>query len=302
MRPGDVLRLSNGVTVMLYDDFEVFAAEAAEGRNAALLITLAGPSDQQTIALMQSLRERFGDRSPQEYAVMKADYYCLSCGHGYSSTAAWLSHEVTKINTSVSTSKGRVSRSRLRPMAACRSCGGQSAAWVYRPPDGGADSRSVLGILFDAAALGPLYGQAAYRILFDAVDPRQLTSCVIADGDTRATMGSARVEYCIAVHAYTPRQTRHVEDAVRGRSDPGLLAPGRRFVTGDAIREEPLVSAGVIDASGNFLVPAGGMVQPHWAEGTTWTVIVDEEVTDAVTNRLPAENIRPRRFRRRPRG
>ncbi|GAA4209741.1 hypothetical protein [Actinocatenispora rupis] len=130
-----------------------------------------------------------------------------------------------------------------------------------------------IGILFHIADLGSLYGQAAYRILFDSLDPRRLAGCSLYDGDTAATIAGSANTCCVAVRATDPTQIEYVRATLADRTDTGLLAPDRRFLTGAATAVEPLVPAGVVDAARRLVVDPEEMVQPGWADGTPWTIL-----------------------------
>jgi hypothetical protein len=46
-----------------------------------------------------------------------------------------------------------------------------------------------IGILFDIDELeNGLYGYAAYKVFFAALDSRQIAGCTLSDGDTNATL------------------------------------------------------------------------------------------------------------------
>lgn len=130
-----------------------------------------------------------------------------------------------------------------------------------------------IGILFDIDALGTLYGQAAYKILFESLDPQRLRGCLLYDGDTNATLSGRASQYCIAVQATDRRQIEYVRASLGGRTDQGLLDPHLRFIDGRITRDEPLVLAGGVDQAAVLRVWEGDMVQASWAEGTAWSVV-----------------------------
>lgn len=130
-----------------------------------------------------------------------------------------------------------------------------------------------IGILFDIGALGGMYGHAAYRILFDSLDPQRLLRCSLHDGDTVETLQGGANVYCIAVRASESRQIDYVRQVMHVRSDTGLLPPGGRFLEGNVTDREPLVPAGEVDPGGRLVVPANQMIQKQWAEGTAWTLV-----------------------------
>lgn len=130
-----------------------------------------------------------------------------------------------------------------------------------------------IGILFHSTDLGSMYGRAAYRILFDSLDPHRLAGCSLHDGDTAATIAGTADTYCVAVRACDQAQVEYVRATLAARTDTGLLAPDRRFRTGTVTAVEPLVPAGVVDAAGCLVVTPDEMVGPDWADGTRWTIV-----------------------------
>jgi hypothetical protein len=113
--------------------------------------------------------------------------------------------------------------------------------------------------------------------VFDALDPHRLSGCSFWDGDTYATLSGAANEYCIAIQTPDLGTTSYIRDAIRARTDQGLLAGDDRFSEGDVIRREPLVHAGDVDQQGRLVVPPDKMVHESWGEGTQWTVVTRSE-------------------------
>jgi len=139
------------------------------------------------------------------------------------------------------------------------------------------DSSAVheVGILFDIDGLGGgLYGQAAYRILFAALEPRRPTGCSLHGGDTDSTIHGTQCLYCIAVRSRTPEQIAYVRQAMGVRTDVGLLKPDRRLTEGSVTDREPLVPAGFVNDRADLVVPRNEMIQQHWAEGSAWRVVL----------------------------
>ena len=130
----------------------------------------------------------------------------------------------------------------------------------------------AIGILFDIDALGTLYGEAAYRIVFSCLDPRRVTQSVIHDGDTYATLAGSDRIYCIAFQVSRKRQIDYIRDAFADRTDRGLRPAHCRFIEGRITKHEPLVPAGAVNPAGVFAVWEDDMVQPSWAEGTAWRI------------------------------
>jgi len=131
-----------------------------------------------------------------------------------------------------------------------------------------------IGILFDIEGLGSsLYGRAAYRILFESLDPQRLKGCSLHDGDTNATlMGKANL-YCVAIRCPEPETLDYVREALSAREDEGLLPVDRRFVTGAVTAREPLVQAGDVNKAGKLIVDPNDAVAASQPEGTAWKVV-----------------------------
>ncbi|WP_328442645.1 hypothetical protein OHA71_04820 [Streptomyces sp. NBC_00444] len=133
--------------------------------------------------------------------------------------------------------------------------------------------RYEIGILFNIGALGSLYGQEAYHILFSSLDPQRMTGSSFHDGDTEATLYGGANLYCIAVRAPAPQPIRYVRDILSSRTDAWLPTPDRRFLEGDVTGREPLVHAGDVDGAGRLVASANGPIRVRLAEGTAWTVV-----------------------------
>jgi len=118
------------------------------------------------------------------------------------------------------------------------------------------------GVLFNIDRLGPAYGAAAYRILFDALADVDMTGFRFWDGDTNATLfGSAR-EYCIAVHTVDAARFTLAWNAVSEYSAEGILPGLSRFISANDVEREPLVPAGRIDDNGDLAdCTTGWMIQ-----------------------------------------
>lgn len=155
---------------------------------------------------------------------------------------------------------------------------GFEVAWFRRSRKSATarDGEHEIGVLFDIDELGGgMYGMAAYRVFFGALDPSQLSGCRVFDGDVRATLdGSART-YCIAVQALQSSQVDYIRATMRQlASSSGLLPVERRFIEGNVVGREPLVPAGVVDEKGTLHISPDDMVQPFFAEGTSWRIAV----------------------------
>jgi hypothetical protein len=112
----------------------------------------------------------------------------------------------------------------------------------------------MLGILFDIDELGGgLYGYAAYKILFDAVDTRRLAGCSLSDGDTRETLSGRANHYCIAIASPNPTMLSYARHALNKYEAKGLLSPTERFLEEPQLCNEPLVQAGVFNTAGELV-------------------------------------------------
>jgi hypothetical protein len=122
-----------------------------------------------------------------------------------------------------------------------------------------------LGIVFDIDELGGgVYGYAAYKVLFDAIDSSELQGCFLSDGDTNATLSGAANHYCIAIESFNASTLDRVREAVGSSRAPGLLPPSRRFLESAEVAREPLVQAAQVG-------PGGAIV------GTSWIVKAREK-------------------------
>jgi len=111
-----------------------------------------------------------------------------------------------------------------------------------------------LGILFNIDDLGGgLYGYAAYKVLFNAIDFRQLAGCTLYDGDTNATLRGGARQYCIAIESSALKVLENAKKMIAECKEPGLLSPTSRFMTDAAVRGEPLVLATSINSSGELI-------------------------------------------------
>ena len=123
----------------------------------------------------------------------------------------------------------------------------------------------MLGILFDIDELGGgLYGYAAYQILFNAVDTRELAGCDISDGDTAATLAGRANHYCIAIGSPDPSKLALVKSALATCDVKGLLPPESRFLEDAEAAREPLVLAGSFTTSGELVGCTMGWIRAAW--------------------------------------
>lgn len=130
-----------------------------------------------------------------------------------------------------------------------------------------------IGVLFDIERLGSFYGRAAYRILFESLDPQRLKGCSLHDGDTNATlMGRANL-YCVAIRCSEPATLEYIREALSVRQDEGLPPVHRRFLTGAVTAREPLVHAGDVNKAGHLIVDPNDAVAASQTDDTAWKVV-----------------------------
>jgi hypothetical protein len=124
-----------------------------------------------------------------------------------------------------------------------------------------------IGILFDIDELeSGLYGYAAYKIFFQAVDTRQLAGCTLSDGDTNDTLAGSANQYCIAVESPDASQIAKVKSALSSSGAKGLLPLTSRFLESDLVSLEPLVTAARINAAGELVECQTGWIIKAWKE------------------------------------
>lgn len=109
------------------------------------------------------------------------------------------------------------------------------------------------GVVFDIDELSdPLYGFAAYRLLFKTVltaNPQLLRNCRLWDGDTAATLAGAARAYVIAIEA-DDAVLSAIRDAVSRSGHPALRPGQDRFLADEMLANEPLVVAARINELG----------------------------------------------------
>ncbi|MEW6241252.1 MAG: hypothetical protein AB1564_10640 [Chloroflexota bacterium] len=123
----------------------------------------------------------------------------------------------------------------------------------------------AIGILFDIDELDSgLYGHAAYKIFFAAIDTRLLAGCVLSDGDTNATLMGRANQYCIAVNAPDHAAISAVKDALSKSTEKGLLPVSSRFMDDALVMHEPLVQATFIGSHGELVNCTTSWVMAAW--------------------------------------
>lgn len=97
-----------------------------------------------------------------------------------------------------------------------------------------------------------LYGQAAWRIFMKIVSPRDITPCILLDGDTSLTLrGFYHNEFCIGIYGkdldFEALRLKFLE-----ASDYGLAPFHRRLIEKIALDRQPLVFFGRVDGAGRL--------------------------------------------------
>jgi hypothetical protein len=122
----------------------------------------------------------------------------------------------------------------------------------------------AIGVLFDIDGLDSgLYGYAAYKIFFGAIDTRKLAGCVLSDGDTNATLRGQANQYCIRVEG-SANSIDAVKVALAELDAKGLLPAGSRFMGEPLINAEPLVQSAFIALNGDLVNCTTGWVMEAW--------------------------------------
>lgn len=123
----------------------------------------------------------------------------------------------------------------------------------------------AIGILFDIDELDSgLYGFAAYKIFFEAIDTRQLAGCTLSDGDTNVTLTGRANQYCIAVNAPSQSAIVSVREALSRSDAKGLVPLSSRFMDDSLVRHEPLVQSTHIGSTGELVNCTTGWVMSAW--------------------------------------
>lgn len=124
---------------------------------------------------------------------------------------------------------------------------------------------TMIGILFDIDELeGGLYGYAAYKVFFEALNTRQIAGCMLSDGDTNATLTGRANQYVIAVDAPSSSVIANVRTALSKSNAKGLLPPSARFMEDAQVRNEPLVQSTLVAANGDLINCTTGWVMEAW--------------------------------------
>ena len=117
-------------------------------------------------------------------------------------------------------------------------------------------SAGFLGILFNIDKLGGAYGLAAYKLLFDTVDPTCFHGCYFSDGDVGES-------YCIGIEASDSNKLFKIEALVGNSEAPGFAAADSRL-TFNAQVMNYLALAGYIGHEGMLERVENAWMQNAW--------------------------------------
>lgn len=114
-----------------------------------------------------------------------------------------------------------------------------------------------IGVVFNIDDLGSAdYGSQAWQLFMKRLDPTQLGSCILVEGDTAATLRGKANEFCIGIYGPT-LDLNYVRTTFENLDDLGLAPFHRRFIEKLALDEQPLPLKGHIDHLGR-------LITEHW--------------------------------------
>jgi serine/threonine protein kinase len=129
-------------------------------------------------------------------------------------------------------------------------------------------SRNFLGIFYNLDELGSAYGLAAYKLLFDSVDPDLFRECTFSDGDVVAKLPTGNVEcYCIGIQSVDPNMLLKIETEIAQADVKGFAPLDSRFGFDPRINDH-LALAGLTTSDGN-LQDADGWLRIAWEQRRT---------------------------------
>ncbi len=111
-----------------------------------------------------------------------------------------------------------------------------------------------LGILFDRSLVGvATYGRQCWKVFWRAVEPAGLSGSSLWEGDADCNENY----YCIAVQSADEQKLNHVKETISQSAEFKKLAGYPAFIEGADCTREPLVDAGRIDGTGNWVGKGG---------------------------------------------
>lgn len=112
-----------------------------------------------------------------------------------------------------------------------------------------------IGIRFEISKVNDVecgYGEACWRIFWQAVDIKLLAGTLLRDGDTNATPDHENV-YCISITWPFSGKAADVKKSLEAFDPYRQVAASPNFIYGDQLAKELLVQDGFIDQSGQFV-------------------------------------------------
>ena len=108
------------------------------------------------------------------------------------------------------------------------------------------------------------YGVESWKVFWQAIDSQKLKGIMLSEGDTRATLSGRENVYCIAVQANSDT-LNEIKTSLENSAEFQQVAAPTRFVEGGGLAGEPLMDAGQVDLTGNFVGEES--IPPHTAFG-----------------------------------
>ena len=96
------------------------------------------------------------------------------------------------------------------------------------------------------------YGFYCWKILCKAVDLTSIRSYLLFDGDSAETLNGHENIFCIGFQTLFPEQLKSLQSKLSTNSEFLNFCAANPFLEGHRTSQEPLVSAGCIDATGRL--------------------------------------------------
>jgi hypothetical protein len=112
----------------------------------------------------------------------------------------------------------------------------------------------TLGIRFDIEKVGGgSYGFEAWKIFWGAIDPAEICSSNLFEGDTNATLTGRENVFCIAIQGAETAPLARIKAVLSQEQKFIEVAARPMFAEGNACALEPLPDAGRIDSTGSLV-------------------------------------------------
>lgn len=112
----------------------------------------------------------------------------------------------------------------------------------------------TLGIRFDVDLVNAgSYGEACWRIFWQAIDPKQVAGATLFEGDTDASMRGDENVFCLAIQTSNSGALGAVRSILGNEPAFNAVCSPPRFVENDACTGEPLVRVANISADGTLI-------------------------------------------------